>query len=94
MALKDRTLGIIHAAVFTANAVEPYAKEIIPEVTIMHLGDETIQRDNFAAPVGTIPKVNLFKFTTYARFLQEAGCDMIMLACSTFNSAVAAARPM
>lgn len=94
MALKDRTLGIIHAAVFTANAVEPYAKEIIPEVTIMHLGDDTIQRDNFAAPVGTIPKVNLFKFTTYARFLQEAGCDMIMLACSTFNSAVAAARPM
>ena len=84
MALKDRTLGIIHAAVFTANAVEPYAKEIIPEVTLMHLGDDTVQRDNLKAEPGTIPKVNFFKFTTYAHFLEEAGCDMIMLACSTF----------
>ena len=85
MALKDRTLGIIHAAVFTASAVEPYAKEIIPEVTLMHLGDDTIQRDNLKAEPGTIPKVNFFKFATYARFL---------LACSTFNQAVSVARPM
>ena len=94
MALKDRTLGIIHAAVVTASAVEPYAKEIIPEVTLMHLGDDTIQRDNLKAEPGTIPKVNFFKFATYARFLQEAGCDMILLACSTFNQAVSVARPM
>lgn len=94
MALKDRTLGIIHAAVFTANTVEPYAKEIIPEVTIMHFGDDTVQRDNLKAPVGTIPKVNFFKFATYARFLEEAGCDMIMLGCSTFNQAVEYAKPM
>jgi len=94
MALKDRTLGIIHAAVFTANTVEPYAKEIIPEVTIMHFGDDTVQRDNLKAPVGTIPKVNFFKFATYARFLEEAGCDMIMLGCSTFNQAVEYSRPM
>lgn len=60
----------------------------------MHFGDDTIQRDNLAAPVGTIPKVNYFKFTTYARFLEEAGVDLILLACSTFNSAVEVARPM
>lgn len=94
MALKDRTLGIIHAAVFTAGVVEPYAKEIIPEVALMHFGDDTVQRDNLKAPVGTIPKVNFFKFATYARFLEEAGCDMIMLACSTFNQAVEYAAPM
>jgi aspartate/glutamate racemase len=87
-------MGIIHAAVFTAQVVEPYAQEIIPEVEIVHLGDDTIQRDNFAAPVGTIPKVNFFKFATYARFLEEAGCDLIMLGCSTFNQAVEHARPM
>ena len=59
----------------------------------MHLGDDTVQRDNLKAEPGTIPKVNFFKFTTYA-LLEEAGCDMIMLACSTFNQAVAVARPM
>lgn len=92
--LSGKTLGIIHAAVFTAQTVQPYAREILPEVEIVHLGDDTIQRDNLAAPVGTIPKVNFFKFATYCRFLEEAGCDLIMLGCSTFNQAVEHARPM
>ena len=92
--LVGKTLGIIHAAVFTANTVAPYCKEIIPEVEIMHLGDDTIQRDNLAAPVGTIPKVNFFKFATYCHFLEEAGVDLIMLGCSTFNQAAEHDRPM
>jgi aspartate/glutamate racemase len=92
--LAGKTMCIIHAAVFTAQVVEPYAREILPGVEIVHLGDDTIQRDNLAAPVGTIPKVNFFKFATYARFLEEAGCDLIMLGCSTFNQAVEYARPM
>lgn len=92
--LIGKTLGIIHAAVFTANTVAPYCKEIIPEVEIMHLGDDTVQRDNLAAPVGAIPKVNFFKFATYCHFLEEAGVDLIMLGCSTFNQAAQLARPM
>ena len=92
--LIGKTLGIIHAAVFTANTVAPYCQEIIPEVEIMHLGDDTVQRDNLKAPVGTIPKVNFFKFATYCHFLEEAGVDLIMLGCSTFNQAAEYARPM
>lgn len=92
--LVGKTLGIIHAAVFTANTVAPCCKEIIPEVEIMHLGDDTVQRDNLKAPVGTIPKVNFFKFSTYCHFLEEAGVDLIMLGCSTFNQAAEYARPM
>ncbi len=92
--LVGKTLGIIHAAVFTANIVAPYCREILPEVEIMHLGDDTVQRDNLAAPIGTIPKVNFFKFATYCHFLEEAGVDLIMLGCSTFNQAVQHARPM
>ena len=92
--LSGKTLGIIHAAVFTAAALEPFAKEIMPEVSIMNAGDDTIQRDNMTAPVGTIPKANFYKFATFARFLEEAGVDLIMLACSTFNQAVEHARPM
>ena len=92
--LEGKTLGIIHAAVFTANTVAPYCREILPEVEIMHLGDDTVQRDNLRAPVGVIPKVNFFKFSTYCHFLEEAGVDLIMLGCSTFNQAVEFARPM
>lgn len=92
--LAGKTLGIIHAAVFTAQTVAPYVNEILPGIEVMHLGDDTVQRDNLKAPVGTIPKVNFFKFATYARFLEEAGVNLIMLGCSTFNQAAEHAVPM
>lgn len=92
--ISGKTLGIIHAAVFTAVSLEPIAREVMPEVSIMHAGDDTVQRDNLAAPPGTIPKVNFYKFATFARFFEEAGIDLIMLACSTFNQAAEHARPM
>jgi aspartate/glutamate racemase len=91
--LSERTLGIIHAAVFTSQTVQRFIDEILPEVEVLHLGDDSIQRDNLAAPVGTVPKVNYFKFVTYAHFLEEAGVNLIMLGCSTFNRAVEYAEP-
>jgi len=92
--LSEKTLGIIHAAVFTASFLEPIARSIMPDVSIVHAGDDTVQRDNLAAPVGTIPKENFYKFATFAKFFQDAGVDLIVLACSTFNSAVEFASPM
>ena len=92
--LSNKTLGIIHASMITARAVQKYIDEIIPEVKIMHIVDDTIQRDNIAAGVGIIPKVNYFKFAQYAHNLEEAKVDLIMLACSTFNFAAELARPM
>ena len=92
--LEGKSLGIIHAAVFTSQTVQPYANELLPGVEILHFGDDSVQRDNLKAPVGTIPKVNYFKFATYARFLEEAGVNMILLGCSTFNQAAEHAEPM
>lgn len=92
--LRGKTLGIIHAALITTKAVQPFIDAIIPEVTIVHHVDDTIQNTNFACEPGIIPKVNYFKFATYAHCLEEAGVDLILLACSTFNRAVELARPM
>ncbi len=92
--LSNKTLGIIHAALISSKSVEPFIKEIIPEVTVVHHVDDTVQNLNFIQKPGVIPKVNLFKFATYAHFLQEAGADLILLACSTFNRAVETARPL
>jgi aspartate/glutamate racemase len=92
--LTGKTLGIIHVATFVAQTVQKYILEIIPEVEVFHIADDTIQRDNLKSGVGVIPKHNYYKFTTYARFLQEAEADLIMLSCSTFNSAVEMALPM
>ena len=92
--MKKKTLGIIHASHITSNAMEPYIKKYIPEVSVMHLCDDTIQRDNIAAGAGVIPKVNYYKFAQYAHNLEEANVDLILLACSTFNYAAELARPM
>jgi len=74
--------------------MQPFLEKYIPDVEVVHLCDDTIQRDNIRAGVGVIPKPNYFKFAQYAHNLQEAGVDMILLACSTFNYAAELARPM
>mgnify|MGYP000872518381 CR=1 FL=1 len=92
--LNNKTLAVIHAALISTKSVEPFIKEIIPEVKVVHHVDDSIQNLNFIQEPGFIPKENLFKFTTYAHFLQQTKVDLILLACSTFNIAVEVARPM
>lgn len=89
-----KMIGIIHAALISSKSVQPFIEEIIPDVTVAHVVDDTIQNTNFVCKPGVIPKNNFYKFTTYAHFLEEAGADLILLACSTFNQAVELARPM
>jgi len=89
-----KMIGIIHAALISSKSVQPFIEEIIPDVTVAHVVDDTIQNTNFACEPGIIPKNNFFKFATYAHFLEEAGADLILLACSTFNQAVEFAQPM
>ena len=94
MSETKKTLGIIHAVNLTIRAMQPFLERFIPDIEVVHLCDDTIQRDNIRAGVGVIPKTNYFKFAQYAHNLQEAGADMILLACSTFNYAAELARPM
>lgn len=89
-----RTIGIIHAVNLTIRAMQPFLDRYIPNVDVMHLCDDTIQRDNIAAGPGTIPKRNYFRFAQYAHNLEESGVELILLACSTFNFAAELARPM
>lgn len=90
----DKVLGVVHAALITTRIIQPYLDEILPDVQVMHHLDDTIQCTNFACEPGTIPKENYYKFATHAHFLENAGVDLIMLACSTFNRAVELAQPM
>jgi len=92
--LKEKKLGIIHAALMTTRAVQKFIDEIIPEVEVVHWVDDTIQNTNFACAPGVIPQKNYAKFVQGALSQQEYGVDLILLACSTFNRAVEFARPM
>lgn len=92
--LDGKKLGIIHAALITTRAIQPYLDEIVPEVEVVHYVDDTIQNTNFACQPGTIPRRNYAKFVQGALSQQDYGVDLILLACSTFNRAVEHARPM
>lgn len=92
--LSNKTLGIFHAALISTRGVQPFIDEIIPEVTVAHHVDDTIQNSNFACVPGIIPKENYFKFASYAYYFEKAGVDMILVACSTFNRSVELAQPM
>lgn len=92
--ISNKTVGIIHAALITTKAVQPFIDGILSGVKVVHFVDDTIQNSNFACEPGVIPKENYFKFAQYAHNLEVAGVDIIMLACSTFNRAVEHARPM
>ena len=91
---EPKTLGVIHAVNLTIRAMQPFIDKYIPDIEVVHLCDDTIQRDKIRAGVGVIPKVNYFKFAQYAHNLEEAGVGVILLACSTFNYAAELARPM
>lgn len=92
--LSKKTVGIIHAALISTKGVQPFIQDIIPEVAVVHVVDDTIQNSNFACQPGVIPKENYFKFASYAHNLELAGVDLIVLACSTFNKAVELAQPL
>ena len=94
METQKKTIGIIHAIHLTIRAMQPFLERYIPDVEVMHLCDDTIQRDNLSSPVGVIPKHNYFRFAQYAHNMQESGVELILLACSTFNYAAELARPM
>jgi aspartate/glutamate racemase len=91
--MAQKTLGIVHSVHLTIGAVRPFLAQYLPDVSVMHLCDDTLQRDVIRVPGVIPPHVNL-KFAQYAKNLEEAGADLILLACSTMNQAVELARPM
>ena len=41
---QPKTLGIIHAVNLTIRAMQPFIEQYLPDVSVMHLCDDTIQR--------------------------------------------------
>ena len=92
--LTGKVLGVIHAGTWVAATGKRFADEIIPEVTLLHICDDTLQRDFMLAGAGNIPPFNYLRVALYARFLEESGANAIMLGCSTMNRAAEYAQPM
>jgi Asp/Glu/hydantoin racemase len=98
--LSGMVLGVIHAGTWVAETGMGFAREIIPEVTVLHITDDTIQwaftkaMEARGVAQEHIPCFNYYRVATYCRFLQEAGAHAILFGCSTMNRSVEYARPM
>jgi len=98
--LSDKILGVIHAGTWVAETGMRFAREIMPEVTVLHITDDTIQwaftraMEEKGVAQEHIPRFNYYRVATYCRFLQEAGAHVILFGCSTMNRAVEYAGPM
>jgi hypothetical protein len=42
--LSGKTLAIVHASLISSKSVQPFIDEILPEVTVVHHVDDTIQK--------------------------------------------------
>jgi Asp/Glu/hydantoin racemase len=98
--LSGMILGVIHAGTWVAGTGMRFAREIIPEVTVLHITDDTIQwaftraMEEQGVAQEHIPRFNYYRVATYCRFLQEAGAHAILFGCSTMNRSVEYARPI
>ncbi|AIY87261.1 MULTISPECIES: aspartate/glutamate racemase family protein [unclassified Thermotoga] len=87
-------VGFVHTSVIVYPIIQRYVNEIIPDVEILHIGDDSMERDNSRSYPSEPPSHNYLKFILYARFLEKAGADVVVLTCSTLNRAVEFAQPL
>jgi Asp/Glu/hydantoin racemase len=98
--LEGKVLGVIHVGAWVAEVSTALAREIMPEVTVLHITDDTIQwavnqamgRKGIAQE--NIPPFNYLRVATYCRYLQDIGAHAIVFGCSTMDRAAEYARPL
>ncbi len=78
-----KSLGILHTTVVTVNLLRQLAKELMPEVQVINILDDSIL-PYLLHHGGEISGVEE-RMTAYARFAEQAGASIIVLACSSIG---------
>jgi glutamate racemase len=92
--ISQTRLGIVHVGVWLAATSKRFSDEITPEVPILYVCDDTIQTDFIAAGPGNIPSHLYLRIANHVRALQQSGCDLVMVGCSTMSRAPEYVRPL
>ena len=87
-----RKLGIFHPAAWIVPQATIYTDEILPDVEIVTITDDSLSRE-FIATRKLSPYI-ISRFCRYMQLLREAGCDVVMTGCSTLSPCVDYARPL
>jgi Asp/Glu/hydantoin racemase len=86
-----KTLALIHTGSFLAPIFTKLCREMMPEVKIFNIVDESLLNNTIAA--NQLTPTTSRRLAGYLESAEEAGADAIMVTCSSVGPAVEAFRP-
>lgn len=86
-----KTLALIHTGTFLPQVFKELCKEVMPDVKVFNIVDESLINNTIAANQLTASTSR--RLAHYLESAEEAGADAIMVTCSSIGPAVEAARP-
>jgi Asp/Glu/hydantoin racemase len=92
MAITKRKLAVLHTVAGLASTFQQLCTELMPEVEIYHVVDESLLRNTIRE--GAPSPATYRRLMSYLRGAEEAGADSVLVTCSSMGPCVEAARPM
>jgi Asp/Glu/hydantoin racemase len=86
-----KKLALIHTAGFLAPVFTKMCQEMMPDVDVFNIVDESLIQNTIAA--NKLTPTTSRRLAGYVQSAEEAGADAIMVTCSSIGPAVEAARP-
>src|SRR5215212_919 len=86
-----KTLALIHTGAFLPQVFTKLCKELMPDVKVFNIVDESLINNTIAANQLTASTSR--RLAHYLESAEEAGADAILVTCSSIGPAVEAARP-
>ena len=81
-----KKVALFHTSVATIESMTKLTKQIIPDVQIMHIVEDSMIKDVMANN-GVTPEINA-RIAAYIQAAELAKCDMFMTACSSIGGVV------
>lgn len=86
-----KTLAVVHSTSVVVASLSQVAREVLPEVEVIHYCDDTLLRDVLRA--GRLTPAVARRYVHYVVLAEEAGADAVMVTCSSCNRVVELAKP-
>src|ERR1017187_7575565 len=87
-----KTLFLIHTGRVVIPAFDQLCGELLPEVRVFHMLDESLIKNTIAA--GRLESATIRRIVTYIQCGRDAGADAVLLTCSSVGASVDVARQL
>ena len=87
-----KKLALIHTATVNATTITQLCKEVMPDVEVFNIVDESLLKNTIAEQ--KLTPTTYRRLAGYLESAEAAGADAILVTCSSIGPAVDAARPL